>query len=165
MAPRPDDTPQVRTLRMRRIDRIGDALFRGLARLGLGPAWSLTTRGRRTGRRHTVPVIPVDGGGQQWLVSPYGEVSWVLNARAAGQVLLSRGRTTRIYQVREVAPVEAGPVLKRYVRIASATRPYFAASVDSPVAAFVAEAHRHPVFALARVEQGTRPASTGAGGC
>ena len=148
MPARPDDTPQARILRMRRIDRLGDALFRGLTRLGIGPAWSLTTRGRRTGRLHTVPVIPVDNGRQQWLVSPYGEVSWVLNARAAGQVQLSRGRTTRIWRVREVAAAEAGPVLKRYVRIASATRPYFTASVDAPVAVFVAEADRHPVFAL-----------------
>ncbi len=151
-------------MRMRRIDHIGDMLFRGLARLGIGPAWSLTTRGRRTGRLRTVPVIPVHSGGGQWLVSPYGKVGWVLNARAAGQVQLSRGRTTRICRVREVAPAEAGPVLKRYLRIASATRPYFTASVDAPVGAFVAEAHRHPVFALTPIQQRTRQVSTG-GGC
>ncbi|MDQ3577437.1 MAG: nitroreductase family deazaflavin-dependent oxidoreductase [Actinomycetota bacterium] len=164
MAARSGDARQVRTLRMRRIDHIGDTLFRGLARLGIGPAWSLTTRGRRTGRLRTVPVIPVHSGGRQWLVSPYGKVGWVLNARAAGQVQLRRGRSTRICQVREVAPAEAGPVLKRYLRIASATRPYFTASVDAPVAAFVAEAHRHPVFALTPIEQRTRQASKG-GGC
>lgn len=151
MAPPPEGTPQVRTLRMRRIDRIGNALFRGLARLGIGPGWSLTTRGRRTGLPRTVPVIPVDSGGQQWLVAPYGEVDWVRNARAAGQVQLSRGRITRICRVREASPAEAGPVLKRYVRIATATRPYFAAPPGAPVAAFVAEAGRHPVFALTLV--------------
>ncbi|MGI8701889.1 MAG: nitroreductase family deazaflavin-dependent oxidoreductase [Nocardioidaceae bacterium] len=151
MAPPPEGTPQVRTFRMRRIDRIGDALFRGLARLGIGPAWSLTTRGRRTGLPRIVPVIPVDSGGQQWLVAPYGEVDWVRNARVAGQVQLSRGRITRICRVREASPAEAGPVLKRYVRIATATRPYFAAPPGAPVAAFVAEAGRHPVFALTLV--------------
>lgn len=148
---------------MRRIDRVGDALFRGLARVGIGPAWSLTTSGRRTGRLHTVPVIPIESGGQRWLVSPYGEVGWVLNARAAGQVQLSRGRTTRICRVREVSPVEAGPVLERYVQIASAARAYFTASVDAPIAAFVAEAHRHPVFALTPVQRETRRASSAGG--
>lgn len=120
--------------------------------LGIGPAWSLTTRGRRTGLPRTVPVIPVHRDGLQWLVAPYGEVGWVRNARAAGQVDLSRGRTTRVYRIREVTRAEAGPVLKQYVQVASATRAYFAVPVDAPVAAFVAEAHRHPVFALTSVE-------------
>jgi hypothetical protein len=37
----------------------------------------------------------------------------------------------------------AGPVLKDYIRIASATRRYFHAAKDSPVEDFVAEAGRH----------------------
>jgi len=86
-----------------------------------------------------------DGGG---LLRPTGEVSWVHNARAAGQVELSRGRTSKSYSIRQASAQEAGPILKQYVQIASATRPYFAASTDSPVAAFVAEADRHPVFEL-----------------
>jgi hypothetical protein len=39
-------------------------------------------------------------------------------------------------------------VLKKYVRIASATRPYFKATKDSPAADFTAEAGEHPVFEL-----------------
>jgi len=72
----------------------------------------------------------------------------VHNARAAGQVTLRRRLEVREYAVREVAPQEAGPVLKRHVRIATATRPYFQASKNAPVEAFVAEADRHPVFEL-----------------
>ena len=34
---------------MRWTDRVGDAIFRVLARLGVGPASMLTTTGRRTG--------------------------------------------------------------------------------------------------------------------
>ncbi|MEN3268443.1 MAG: hypothetical protein V7646_5337 [Pseudonocardia sp.] len=97
-------------------------------------------------------MIPVSDGSRQWLVSPYGEVSWVRNARAAGWVQLSRGRTSRTCAIRQAPAEEAGPVLQRFVQIASATRPYFAASVDAPVAAFVAEADRHPVFELTPVE-------------
>jgi deazaflavin-dependent oxidoreductase (nitroreductase family) len=141
----------VRVLRMRWIDRVGDALFRGLTRLGLGPAWTLTTRGRRTGQLRRTPVIPISHRSRKWLVAPYGEVSWVRNARADGQVQLSRGRIARTYAIRHATAEEAGPVLQRYIQVASATRPYFAASVDAPVSAFIAEADRHPLFELTPV--------------
>jgi len=39
-------------------------------------------------------------------------------------------------------------VLKRYVAVATKTRAQFAATKDSPVADFTAEAGRHPVFEL-----------------
>jgi hypothetical protein len=42
-------------------------------------------------------------------------------------------------------------VLKKYLAIASATRPYFVATKTSPVEEFIAEAGKHPVFALTRV--------------
>lgn len=100
-------------MQLRKLDRIGDAPFRGLAGMGIGPSWSLTTRGRRTGLPRKIPVIPVNSDGKQWLVAPYGEVGWVRNARAAGQVQLSRGRTPRVCRVREALAAEAGPVLKR----------------------------------------------------
>ena len=90
----------------------------------------------------------VEHDGKRWLVAPYGPVSWVHNARAAGRVTLRRRLDARAYAIREVSAQEAGPVLKRYVRIASATRPYFQAAKDSPVEDFVAEADRHPVFEL-----------------
>jgi deazaflavin-dependent oxidoreductase (nitroreductase family) len=138
----------VRVYHRRRADRYGDAVFRFLARIGIGPCHLLTTRGRRTGLPRTNPVVLVKRNGRQWLVAPYGPVSWVHNARAAGTVSLRRGRQVADYAIREVLPVEAGPVLKRYVAVATATRPYFKANKDSPVDEFVAEAHRHPVFAL-----------------
>jgi hypothetical protein len=56
-----------------------------------------------------------------------------------------------MYSVQELSPQEAGPVLKKYLAIASATRPYFIATKTSPVEEFVAEAGKHPVFALTRV--------------
>jgi hypothetical protein len=93
-------------------------------------------------------VVPVDDDGKRWLVAPYGAVAWVHNARAAGRVSLRYGRATRDYGAREVSKDEAGPVLKRYVAIASKTRPQFNATKDSPVEDFVAEADRHPVFEL-----------------
>ena len=93
-------------------------------------------------------MVLVEHDGRRWLVAAYGPVSWVHNARAAGRVSLTRRRDTRDYTVREASPAEAGPVLRRYVRISPSTRPYFHAARDSAVEDFITEAHRHPVFEL-----------------
>jgi deazaflavin-dependent oxidoreductase (nitroreductase family) len=125
-----------------------------LVRAGVLPrSYLLTTRGRKTGRPRTNPVVPVKRDGRRWLVAPYGPVSWVLNARAAGQVTLTRRRDAREYAIQEVAAEEAGPILKQYVRIATATRRYFLATKDSPVEDFITEADRHPVFELMAVDK------------
>jgi len=137
---------------------VENTIMSALVRAGLVPrSYLLTTRGRKTGRPRTNPVVPVEHGGRRWLVAPYGPVSWVHNARAAGRVSLTRRRDTRDYTIREVSPEEAGPVLQRYVRLAPSARPYFQASKDSPVKDFVTEADRHPVFELTTVgEDGHR---------
>jgi deazaflavin-dependent oxidoreductase (nitroreductase family) len=131
-----------------------NTIMSALVRAGLVPrSYLLTTRGRKTGQPRTNPVMPVEHGGRRWLVAPYRPVSWVHNARAAGQVSLTRRRDTRHYTIREVPPDEAGPVLKRYVRLAPSTRRYFQATKDSPVENFVAEADRHRVFELIPVHE------------
>jgi deazaflavin-dependent oxidoreductase (nitroreductase family) len=113
----------------------------------------MTVRGRKSGQPRSTPVTLVEENGRKWLVAPYGPVSWVLNARAAGQVTLRRRRTAGVYAIRELPAQEAGPVLKQYLSIAGATRPYFKATKDAPVTEFVAEANRHPVFELTPNEQ------------
>lgn len=121
-----------------------------LARLGLGPdKWHiLTVRGRKTGRLYSTPVSLVEEGGKRWLVSPYGEVSWVKNARAAGEVSLSRGGKSETVRLIELAPQESAPVLKQYLARESFPRPYFDVPPDASLDAFVLEAPRHPVFRL-----------------
>jgi len=134
-----------------RAQGVGNAVVAALTEWGLIPhTYVMTTRGRKTGHLHTTPGTLVQEADQKWLVAPYGPVAWVLNARAAGLVTLRRRRDIAMYSVREVSAEEAGPVLKKYLAIASATRPYFVATKDSPVADFVAEAAKHPVFALTR---------------
>ena len=125
------------------------------ARAGIGPIQLLTTRDRKTGEPHTTPVVPIDQGGTRWLVAPYGTVGWVRNARQDGRVRLRYGRTVHDYAIREVGADEAGPILKRYVAVASKTRAQFSASKDAPVADFAAEADRHPVFELVAVPVAT----------
>ena len=86
----------------------------------------------------------VQHGSERWLVAPYGEVSWVQNARAAGRVWLARGRRREECEIAEVNPIEAGPVLLEYVTMEPITRPFFDAPVGAPVAAFAANAATHP---------------------
>jgi deazaflavin-dependent oxidoreductase (nitroreductase family) len=135
--------------RMTRARRFGDAVIGVLIRAGVVPhSYLLTTTGRRTGRVRTNPVTLVEHGERRWLVAPYGPVSWVLNARAAGRVVLRRRGQRLDCALREVSAAEAGPILKEYIAMARPTRPYFHATPDAPVEEFVAEAGRHPVFEL-----------------
>jgi hypothetical protein len=46
---------------------------------------TLTVAGCRTGELRKVPVIPVEVGGNRYLVSPYGESDWDRNLRGAGK--------------------------------------------------------------------------------
>ena len=88
----------------------------------------------------------VEKAGQRWIVAPYGAVSWVLNARAAGRVLLSRNRREEIVRIAELPADEAAPILKTYITQVPVTRPFFDVTPRSPLRDFIAEAPRHPVF-------------------
>jgi hypothetical protein len=90
----------------------------------------------------------VEEGGERWLVAPYGDVGWVRNARAAGQVSLTRRHHRETVSIAELQPAESAPILKLYVTRVSITQPYFDASPESALAAFEAEAARHPVFRI-----------------
>jgi deazaflavin-dependent oxidoreductase (nitroreductase family) len=113
----------------------------------------LTVRGRVTGRPLTTPVVPVQRDGRVWVVSPFGEVDWVRNARAAGRLDLHRGRERVTYEVRELDPVEAVPVLRAYLSMPSErfVRRDFGVTAASSDDAIAAEATRHPVFDLSPV--------------
>ncbi|MBO0746092.1 MAG: nitroreductase family deazaflavin-dependent oxidoreductase [Candidatus Dormibacteraeota bacterium] len=68
----------------------------GLARLGLplGPNMLLTVRGRKSGTPHSTPVAVIEVAGKRWVQSPFGEVQWTRNLRAAGEGTLTKGRRT-----------------------------------------------------------------------
>lgn len=118
---------------------------------GKGPkeAYLPTVTGRKTGQPHTTPVSLVIADGVRWLVCPYGEVNWVRNVRAGGQVTLSRGRSSEAVSAVEIGSEDAAPVLKQYLtenRVAVGS--WFDAKPGSPLPDFAAEAGRHPVFRL-----------------
>ena len=137
-----------KSYRLTPLRRIANGLMRLLLRLGLAPRTTvlLTVPGRRSGTPRSTPVTLVEEDGQRWLVAPYGPAGWVRNARAAGQVELSRGRRSGPVRLKKLVPEEAAPILKVYLERVPITRAYFDAAPDAPLAAFVAEATRHPVF-------------------
>jgi len=130
--------------------RVGNAVIKRLIRAGLAPRSYvlLTVAGRKTGKPRSTPVRLLEYEGARWLVAPYGAVSWVRNARAAGEVVIRHGRTRDKVAVTEWDPRESGGVLKEYARREPITRPYFDAGVDDPADRFAEEAVRHPVFRL-----------------
>ena len=130
--------------------RILNLLMRALLRVGIAPpgTYLLTVRGRHSGTPHSTPVTLVEREDGRWLVAPYGAVGWVRNARAAGRVLLSRGRRSEECQIDEVSGDEAAGVLQAYVRSVRVVRPYFDAAPSSPLTEFAAEISSHPVFRL-----------------
>jgi deazaflavin-dependent oxidoreductase (nitroreductase family) len=138
--------------------RVENAVMSALARAGLVPSsYLLTTKGRKSGQPRSNPVTIVEYAGRRWLVAPYGSVSWVHNARAAGQVSLNRRLHTRHYSIREASAVEAGPVLQRYVAVATATQEYFEATTDAPIEQFVADCRGQPASGLRTRTDRVRP--------
>jgi deazaflavin-dependent oxidoreductase (nitroreductase family) len=70
------------------------------ARLPLGPNALLTVRGRSSGEPRSTPVAIIHVDGRRWIWSPWGEVHWVRNLRAAGEATLTvRGRTEAVHAV------------------------------------------------------------------
>lgn len=75
-----------------RVIRAFNAFTLWLARRGWATQVALTTTGRTSGLPRTVPVTPLDIEGTGYLVSPYGQVAWVKNARENPRVKLRHGR-------------------------------------------------------------------------
>jgi len=121
-----------------------------MIRYNIGPRYYylLTVRGRKSGQPYSTPVALVEEGHRRWLVAPYGEVGWVKNARAAGEVRLSRGGKTETVAIHALSPQESAPILKEYIQLEGIVQPYFNARPDSPLEVFAAEAPRHPVFRI-----------------
>ena len=88
------DIPAPGTSRVPSIVPILNPLIRRLLGAGLpfGPNVLLTVRGRRSGEPRTFPVAILELDGRRYVQSPFGEVNWVRNLRAAGEAVVTRGR-------------------------------------------------------------------------
>src|SRR5258708_37871316 len=58
----------------------------------MGPNALITIRGRKSGEPRTTPVALIEIGGRRWVSSPFGDVNWVRNLRAAGEATLRISR-------------------------------------------------------------------------
>ena len=66
----------------------------------------ITIRGRKSGLPRTTPIAIIDVDGRRWIWSPWGEVQWVRNLRAAGKATITvRGREEEVRAI-ELDPPE-----------------------------------------------------------
>ena len=118
----------------------------------MGPNALITVRGRTSGEPRSTPLAIIEQAGRRWIWSPWGDVHWVRNLRAAGSATLTvKGRevevsateldsTERVAFFRDVlAPAaRAMPFGVRFVRIVDGV------DIDHPVE----EAESRRVFEL-----------------
>jgi deazaflavin-dependent oxidoreductase (nitroreductase family) len=131
--------------------RFSNAIMTTLLRRGvkMGGNVLLTVPGRTSGEPRTTPVTILEWNGERLLQSPFGDVNWVRNLRAAGHATLTRGRHIEPVRVVELSPAEAAPIFKGTIATyPSFVRQYFDVTPESPLEAFEAEAPRHPMFRI-----------------
>jgi len=133
-------------------NRLAAAVNRGWATIwaaGLSPSHcaTLDVRGRRSGRRISLPVVVADVKGERYLVSMLGYgANWVANVRAAGgQAVLRHGDRETVRLV-EVEPRDRAPILRRYLELAPGARAHFPVDWRAPLAEIERVAADYPVF-------------------
>ncbi|KPI07470.1 hypothetical protein OK074_0180 [Actinobacteria bacterium OK074] len=119
---------------------------------------AMEVRGRRTGRRISLPVVVADYEGDRYLVAMLGQdTNWVRNVRAAGgRVVLRHGRREAV-RLEEVEVGARAPVLRRYLALAPGARPHLPVDRRAPLEEFARIADRVPVFRV----RPDRPEPTG----
>lgn len=132
----------------------------------LGPMMLLTVRGRKTGEPRTIPVDVYEREGRCFLIATHGEGNWVRNLRVAREGSLSLGRRQQACSAVELAPEEAGPVIKEFLGPllesqgirGNVLRQHLGVRADSSLDEFITVAKTHPVFEL---NSPTRPSRVG----
>jgi deazaflavin-dependent oxidoreductase (nitroreductase family) len=141
------------------VHRLNPLILR-LLRLGLpmGPNVLMSVRGRKSGELRTFPVAMLEAEGRQFLFSPFGEVNWVHNLRAAGTATIQHGRRQQHVLAVEIAAEEAARVLETGLRPVLKT-PLFGPMIGgwygidghSSADDYLSAARRHPAFELRKV--------------
>jgi len=63
----------------------------------MGPNALITITGRTSGQPRSTPLALIEVEGRRWVWSPWGDVHWVRNLRAAGAATITvHGRTERV---------------------------------------------------------------------
>jgi deazaflavin-dependent oxidoreductase (nitroreductase family) len=138
-------------LRVPRIVPVLNPILKRLLAAGapLGFNGLVTIRGRTSGLPRTTALAVVEADGRRWLWSPWGDVQWVRNLRAAGEATVEVRRRSERVTATELSPDErlaffrdtltplardmrGGMAFIRYVDGVDLARPEEAA-VDRPV--------------------------------
>ena len=93
------DQTAARTATVPAVVSIFNPITRPLLAAGLPMGFNglIIIRGRKTGEPRTTPVAIIDVHGRRWIWSPWGDVHWVKNLRAAGQATIKvRGRDEEV---------------------------------------------------------------------
>jgi hypothetical protein len=117
------------------------AVFNKLAmKFGIGGAWTLTVRARRSGQSQSIPVLLLEHAGANYLVSTRGESEWVRNLRVAGGGSLARKGTVMTFGATEVPVNERVPLIEAYKVLGGKTVKGYFAKLPDPA--------DHPIFVL-----------------
>lgn len=85
-----------------------------LTTLRLAP--SLTIRGRASGRKYTMPILPLEYEGRRYLVAPRGNTHWARNLRAVGEGELRLGGRRIPFKATEIPVSQRPPLVAAYVQ-------------------------------------------------
>lgn len=122
-----------------------------LARLGIGNFTVLVTTGRKSAQAREVTVSPISDEEGEYLVSPYGDSGWVLNARDNPQATLVRGGGAKEVTLLEVTGEKPG-LVEAYYRREAFARQFMDVPGEATTKDFASVSERFPVFRIERRE-------------
>jgi len=128
--------------------RVSDFFARAGLAIGLGArdARLLTVAAGGSDRPFTARVTLLAGDGHEWIVPRPGDFEPAGDSRPLATATLRRGRKRREVTIRELAPDEAVPVIRRHIeRVPAASEHWDVHPADSEES-ILAEAARYPVF-------------------
>jgi deazaflavin-dependent oxidoreductase (nitroreductase family) len=116
-----------------------------------GPVRVLTVVGRKSGQPRSTPATPFTHAGHVYVAGGYPRADWVLNARAAGEGTVTRGRSSERVTFVELTADEARPVFRVFPKEVPAGVGFYKRSglvTDGTPDEFEALAGHCPVFRL-----------------
>jgi len=121
-------------------------------RLAVGSMHVLSVPGRQSGLLRSTPVSLLTIDDRRYIVAGLDSADWVLNARAAGQGMLRRGRTEEHVSVIELPVEDRGAILRDFPRLIPQGVPFFTRlyGVSADPEEFAGLANTCPVFWVER---------------
>ena len=91
-----------------RITRLLNPFAKAMLKAGVPLATNVlvTMPGRVSGQPRTTPLAIIEVDGRRWLWSPWGDVQWVRNLRAAGRATITARRRSEEVTASELDPAE-----------------------------------------------------------